>query len=308
MADRILVVGEALVDVVHRHDGSVDEHAGGSPANVAIGLARLGHPVEFAARFGTDRHGEMVREHLTENPLVTLSTGTQSGDHTSTAQAYLDETGAATYVFDIDWDVESVLTDAPTAHFHTGSIAGTLQPGASAVTDAARRARETGTVSYDPNARPDVMGEPHEVRAQIESLVGLADVVKASDEDVEWLYEGAPVGEVMKLWGTLGPSLVVITRGGDGFSALVPGTGEYVERDGYRVDVVDTVGAGDSFMSGLLSGLLDDGLLGSAQAREALRGAPMAAFEPALRRAVGCGAITVSRAGANPPTREELPF
>lgn len=312
MAERILVVGEALVDVVHRQDGSTDEHPGGSPANVAIGLARLGHRVEFAAHFGTDARGEAIREHLERNELLTVLPGCQGEQfHTSVAEARIDPTGQATYDFDLAWDVADLLADLeaePTTHLHTGSIGATLQPGASAVLEAARRARESGTVSYDPNCRPSIMGTPADVRAQMEELIGLADVVKSSDEDVEWLYEGASTGEIMRLWGQLGPSVVVITHGGEGYSVLLPGTGEYVEQPGYTVDVVDTVGAGDSFMSGLLSRLLDDGLLGSVEAREALRRAPMSAIEPALRRAAACAAVTVTRAGANPPTRDELAF
>lgn len=312
MAERILVVGEALVDVVHRQDGSTDEHPGGSPANVAIGLARLDHQVDFAAHFGTDPRGESIREHLERNDNLHVVAGAQSDDqHTSVAAAYLDETGQATYDFDLQWDVADLLADrdaAPTGHLHVGSIAATLQPGASAVLDAVRRARETGTVSYDPNCRPSIMGSPGEVRAQIEEIIGLADVVKASDEDVAWLYEGAPAGEIMRLWGQLGPSVIVVTHGGDGYSVLIPQTGEFKQRSGYTVDVVDTVGAGDSFMSGLISGLLDEGLLGSVQARDALRQAPLEAVDPALRRAAACGAVTVARAGANPPTRAELSF
>ncbi|AKT51328.1 carbohydrate kinase family protein [Arsenicicoccus sp. oral taxon 190] len=306
MSDRLLVVGEALVDIVHRVDGSVDEHPGGSPANVAIGLARLGHPVEFATQFGRDEHGVMVRAHLEQERLLRLTDGSAEAESTSTALARLDAGGAASYEFELLWDVARALDEAPVGHLHTGSIAATLEPGGSAVVEAALRARDTGTVSYDPNARPTIMGSPEDVRQRIEQLVGLSDVVKASDEDIAWLYAGAQPEEVMDLWGRLGPELVVVTRGGGGALALVPRTGERLVAEATRVVVVDTVGAGDAFMSGLVSGLLDAGLLGSLEARDRLRRANLADLRPAIDRATACGAITVSRAGANPPTRAEL--
>lgn len=306
MTDRLLVVGESLVDIVHRQGGAVDEHPGGSPANVAIGLARLGHPVDFATQFGRDAYGEMVRAHLVQERLLTLTGGSDQAESTSTAKATLDASGGATYDFELLWDVAEALDDEPVAHLHTGSIAATLEPGGSAVVDAALRARATGTVSYDPNARPTIMGTPEEVRQRIEQLVGLSDVVKASDEDVDWLYPGATPEQIMELWGRLGPELVVVTRGGAGALVLIPRTGERLVAEATRTTVVDTVGAGDSFMSGLISGLLDAGLLGSVKARERLRTASLPDVRPAIERAVACGAITVSRAGANPPTRAEL--
>lgn len=306
MTDRLLVVGESLVDIVHRQGGAVDEHPGGSPANVAIGLARLGHPVDFATQFGRDAHGEMVRAHLVQERLLTLTNGSDQAESTSTAKATLDAAGGATYDFELLWDVAGALDEDAVGHLHTGSIAATLEPGGSAVVDAALRARATGTVSYDPNARPTIMGTPEEVRQRIEQLVGLSDVVKASDEDVDWLYPGATPEQIMELWGRLGPELVVVTRGGAGALVLIPRTGERLVAEATRTTVVDTVGAGDSFMSGLISGLLDAGLLGSVEARERLRTASLPDVRPAIERAVACGAITVSRAGANPPTRAEL--
>lgn len=305
-ADRLLVVGEALVDIVHRHNGEVDEHAGGSPLNVAIGLARLGHRVEYAARFGKDRHGEMIRDHLAGEKLLSLTPGTDQADKTSTAEAFLDQRGAATYNFDLTWDIGEAIDDAPIGHLHTGSIAATLPPGAADVLATARRTRATGTVSYDPNARPTIMGSPDAVREQIEAIVALSDVVKSSDEDVEWLYPGRDVQAVMDQWGAAGPRLVVITRGGQGCWVLVTATSERATLPSAPAEVVDTVGAGDSFMSGLVSGLLDVGLLGGLEARERLGCARLWDVGPALDRASACAAITVSRAGANPPTRAEL--
>ncbi|GMA18361.1 PfkB family carbohydrate kinase [Arsenicicoccus piscis] len=131
-------------------------------------------------------------------------------------------------------------------------------------------------------------------------------MVKASDEDVEWLYDNQDLREVMQGWGQHGPSLIVVTRGHRGSTSLVVNTGEIVDLPAGKTVVVDTVGAGDSFMAGLISGLLDAGFLGSTKAREGLRAAHLVDLLPALSRAGGCSAITVARAGANPPTRAEL--
>lgn len=306
MSHRILVVGEALVDIVHRRSGEVAEHPGGSPLNVAIGLARLGHNVEYATRFAHDRHGAIIRDHVAREQNLTLTPGSDEATTTSTAVATLDETGAASYEFDMQWDVAAALHGPPAGHLHAGSIGAILAPGADAVLQAARAAHESGTVSYDPNARPTLMGEPTTARAQVERLVAVSDVVKASDEDIEWLYEGQDVEAVVHKWAALGAALIVVTRGRDGAKVLIGRDRQSETVPPGSADVVDTVGAGDSFMSGLISGLLDLGLLGGPAQREALRNATLSVVAPALKRAAACAAITVSRAGANPPTRAEL--
>lgn len=302
---RTLVFGEALIDIVRAVDGSEREHVGGSPLNVAIGLARLHHQAALATYIGQDARGQAIVDHLAADG-VALTEGSDTAKRTSTATASLDESGSATYEFAIAWEVPR-LPFGDFGHLHTGSIAGVLQPGASAVRDFMLEARGQATVSYDPNARPSLMGEPHLVRSDIEQLVGLADVVKASDEDIDWLY-GAGVAheEIARLWGQLGPSLVVVTRGADGALVYVSRSQELLEVPGRSVEVVDTVGAGDSFMSGLLSGLLDADLIGGVAARDRLRRAALADVVPAVERATATSAVTVTRAGAQPPTRADL--
>ena len=303
----VLTVGEALVDVVVPPGAPTSEgveHVGGSPANVAVGLAALGHRSLLTAHLADDSRGRRVRDHL-EGYGVSLTPGSARAERTSTATAHLDHAGVATYDFDLDWQVgEQDLTDV--GHVHTGSIAATLEPGGSAVVDLLARARRTATTSYDPNARPSIMGTPESTRQRVEECVGRADVVKASLEDVEWLYAEAPVVEVVRQWGRLAPGLVVVTRGGDGVLVHLPRQDVTVELAPRAVPVVDTVGAGDSFMAGLLSGLLDSGLLGSPEARDRLLRADLAAVTPALERAVATASWTVGRAGAASPTRADL--
>jgi fructokinase len=300
-----LVVGESLIDVIVHADGSSQEHVGGSPANVAIGLARLGHDITFATLVGDDERGARIVSHL-ERERISLTEGSVGSRRTSVATSTLDATSAAAYSFDLAWELPELPHLGGFTHVHTGSLAATLEPGASAVLSTIQSARPVATISYDPNVRPSLMGDTHEVRAKIEQLIGLSDVIKASDEDIAWLYDGAPVSDVLCLWGRLGPTLTVVTRGGSGAVIGLSTTGELTSIEAPVVEVVDTVGAGDSFMAGLLSGLLEAGLLGGVQAREQLRSASHAEVRPAVDRALACAAITVSRAGANPPHLAEL--
>ena len=302
---RTLVIGESLIDIVHRPDGSTREHVGGSPANVAVGLARLGHDVTLATMIGDDERGTRIATRLDEEG-VALTEGSIGERPTSVATSTLDETGAAAYTFDLTWELSEDQPLEGLAHVHTGSIAATLEPGASVVLSTLQSARPSATVSYDPNARPSLMGDPHGVRAKIEQLIGLSDVVKASDEDIAWLYDGAPLPDILRLWGLLGPALVVVTRAEKGAVIGLTITGELTSVEAPIVEVMDTVGAGDSFMAGLLSGLLEASLLGGIQARERLRSASLADVRPAVDRALACAAITVSRAGAAPPYLADL--
>jgi fructokinase len=298
-----LVVGEALVDIVVSAHGVVREHVGGSPANVAIGLARLGHRLELATYIGADERGDRVRAHL-ERDGVRLAQGSVSAPRTPTATATLDDGGVATYTFDLAWDLPATLGPGEATHVHVGSIATALEPGATQVSRIVSQSRQQATVSFDPNLRPAILGSPDPHRPGVEALVGLSDVVKASDEDLAWMYAGTPVDEVLHRFAALGPALVVCTLGGHGARALVGG--ELFTMPPRQVEVVDTVGAGDSFMGALISGLLDAGLLARRDGRAALAGADEGAVRPALERAIQVAAITCSRAGADPPYRREL--
>jgi fructokinase len=304
MTPHLLCLGEALVDVVDQ-DGTVSEHVGGSLLNVACGLARLGHDTTLQAWFGRDDRGARLAEWVADAGAH-LAPGTADAARTPVAYAHLDEEGRATYTFDLEWQLPTPPQTDAFGHLHTGSIAATLEPGGTEVVAAARRLREHGTVSFDPNARPALMGTPDDVRARIEELVGLSDVVKASDEDLAWLYGDEPVDSIMRRWSALGPALVVVTRGPRGALAVLAGGEGLVAVDPITVTVADTVGAGDSFMAGLISGLVDAGLLGDRDAAARLASATWQAVRPALDRAVATSAITVSRRGAYGPDRAEV--
>ncbi|WP_114854529.1 carbohydrate kinase [Brachybacterium sp. YJGR34] len=302
MTARFLIVGEALTDIVVDADGAQREHPGGSPMNVAVALSRLGHSAHLLARVGDDARGDAIRAHLAESG-VALTPGSTVAAPTSTAQAILDANGAATYTFDLVWDPNpSGLPDQVEA-VHTSSIAAVLEPGATTVQDVLRRQRDRATISYDPNARPTLMGSADAVRERIEANIALSDVVKASDEDVAWLYGTEDVEDVVASWRERGPSLTVLTRGAEGAVGFA-GSGR-VQVSPVSVETVDTVGAGDTFSAGILDALAAKGLLG-AENREALAAAPSDDIAFVLRRAARLAAITVSRAGANPPWSHEL--
>ncbi|KOY54816.1 carbohydrate kinase family protein [Streptomyces sp. XY332] len=314
-----LVIGEAITDILTREDGTRRARPGGSPANVALGLARLGHPVRLATRLGRDRPGRDLHAHLRGSGVV-LTPGSFTDDPTSSATARLDAAGTAHYAFDITWELPpaalgSSAGPAP-AHLHTGSIATALAPGADRVFTAVEAGRARATVSYDPNIRPALLAGADRERERAERFVALSDVVKAAEEDLGWLYPGRSPEETARRWAAGdGPALVVLTLGGSGARAFwregrcdVPAT---------PVEVADTVGAGDAFMAGLVSGLLHTGLLASAglpdaaRARTALREAtacphPDRRVAAALSLAARAAALTCTREGADPPTRDDF--
>lgn len=302
MTATFLTVGEALTDIVVDADGHRVEHPGGSPMNVAVALGRLGHTSHLLTRIGDDQRGQTIREHVTGSH-VQLTDGSVTADATSTAEAQLDASGAATYTFDLTWDPAMTGLPEQVHAVHTSSIAAVLDPGAATVAQVLDRYRERATISYDPNARPTLMGEAAAARERIEAIIVRADVVKTSDEDVAWLYGTDDVEDVVSSWRSLGPGLTVLTRGGDGAVGFTD-SGR-VQVAPVKVEVADTVGAGDTFSAGILDALADKRLLG-AQNREALAALPSDDVAAVLRRAARLASVTVSRSGANPPWSHEL--
>jgi len=302
MTRSVLVVGESLVDIVNNADGSVSEHPGGSPANVAVALARLGATVELATAYAADRLGALLHEHFTEAG-ITFAGDPHVLPRTSSAAATLDETGAASYVFDIAGDLPRPVPQGSPVLVHTGSLGAVMEPGARTVGETLRELGSSATVSYDINARPAATGVSPELVAHVEGIVALSDVVKASDEDLEVLFPDATVEATTQRLLGLGAGAVVVTWGGRGASCH---TGEgTVEVAGEAVTVADTIGAGDSFCAAMLDGLRRSDLLG-ADRRDALRTLSLEAWREVIARANHAAAITVSRPGANPPTAAEL--
>lgn len=298
-----LVIGEALVDIVTRDGVEPVSHPGGSPANVAIGLARLGREVTLLTWLGEDDRGDLVRAHLEES-RVQIASGSQRAARTSTAIATIASDGSATYDFDLTIDYPEHTIGEDVAVIHTGSIGAVLDPGCSKVSTLIDSARARAVITYDPNLRPSIMGSADAVRDRVLGLIRRSDVVKVSDEDLEWFEPGQAPRDVARRWASLGPALVVVTLGADG-SFAVTSAGVEVELAAPTVQVADTVGAGDSFMGGLIDGLWSAGLVGGGQ-HEAIGALDAAALTTLLGQSARIAAITVSRPGANPPTRSEL--
>jgi len=306
----VCVIGEALVDLVYLSGeaGGTDRylaHPGGSPFNVAIGLARLGQPARLVARLSNDVFGRQLRAHATGNG-VDLSLAVAAAEQATLAVVGLDEHRNASYDFyrtgTADWqwtDAELARIPAGTDWVHAGSLASWIDPGALAIERRLAELARTTVVSYDPNIRPALLGEHAEAVARIERLVGLSRVVKASAEDLAWLYPGRELAGALRQWQALGPAVVVATDGGRGAWAIGSDR-EPFRLPGRPVTVVDTVGAGDAFMAGLIDALARSGLVAGDRrpSGEQLR--------PAIERAALVAALTVARAGADPPTAEEL--
>ncbi|MGI9001387.1 MAG: carbohydrate kinase family protein [Pseudonocardia sp.] len=309
----VAVAGEALVDLVPAPVGGYVEIApGGSPANVAVGLARLGVPVRLLARIADDGLGRRVRAHLVASG-VGLDHTVVADEPTSLAIVTVGPDGAPGYDFRVtgtaDWqwtaaELAGALEPGPVVALHTGSLALTMPPGADVLRDLVRRAAAASTISFDPNLRPLLMGDPADVLAGVHDLLGVADVVKVSSEDLSWLLPGRQPAEVLEDWLGRGPTLVAVTLGGEG---VLAGTrsGWRARRPAVPVAVVDTVGAGDAFSAALLHGLHRRGLLG-ADARPALRALNPSTLDELLDEASLAAALTCSRRGADPPTAGDL--
>ena len=310
--DVVAVVGEALVDFVQPGPEPIFEaFVGGSPANVAVGLARLGVPARLAARIGADPLGRRIRRHLDDNG-VDLSYAVAATEHSTLAIVAIGDDGSADYDFRVegtaDWqwrdgELTKALDNSVVA-VHSGSLALTMAPGADVVLAALGEARAKATISYDPNCRPLLMGPRDALLARVEHVLAIADVVKASADDLEWLLPGTPHEQVAEEWLARGPAIVAITRGPDGVVAVARNAG-VVRRPGLAVQVADTIGAGDSFTSALLAGLHARGLLG-ARRRDDLRAVDAGTLGELLDQGVLASAFTCTRHGPEPPSAAEL--
>ncbi len=299
---RGLVIGESLIDIVEQGGRVSGEHVGGSPLNVAVGLARLGREVDFLTQVGDDPHGRRIAEYV-NTAGVQLVSGSQVATRTATARAVVGDDGAADYVFDLDWQLSGTPPVAPPLFVHTGSIAAVQDPGCLAVAALIDTYRVSATVTFDPNVRPALIVDRDLARARIEHLVERSDVVKVSEEDLHWIDPDRPPEKIAQTWLALGPAIVAVTMADRGAAAFcAAGAARVAARP---VQVVDTVGAGDAFMVGLIDALWGSGLLGGER-RAQLRQIGLDALTAALEAASLSSALTVARAGADLPDRAAL--
>lgn len=306
----ITVVGEALIDLVpSAGPRSFVASPGGSPYNVAVGLARLGHDTALMARLADNSLGAILRENaLAEG--IRLEAAPDATEPTTLAVVSLDPQGRAAYDFyrdgTADWqwtDEEITRIPADTAVLHFGSLASWLPPGDQRIAGLARRMRGRGDVlvTYDPNVRPGLLGDPGHGRAMVERGVRIAHMVKASEEDVAWLYPDHGVADVARGWLALETSVVIITRGAEGADAYLA-DGSQIRRPSRPIAVADTVGAGDSFTAGLISSLIRLG----RHTPGTLARCPATEMTSALDDAMAVAALNCQRVGNDPPRRTDL--
>jgi fructokinase len=298
-SNRALVIGEALIDIVERDRQVIGEHVGGSPLNVAVGLARLRRGVDFLTHIADDTRGRRIVDYV-KGSGVQLVSGSMTAERTPTALATLDASGSAQYVFDIDWQIAGTPVVGPPLVAHTGSIATVLEPGCRATAALLDAYHPSATITFDPNVRPALIEDPDIARGRIDRLVERCDVVKASDDDMRWIDPNRSPAQIARTWLSLGPSIVAVTMGSEGaFAVCAAGT---VRVPALRVQVVDTVGAGDAFMTGLIDALWSLNLLGAAQ-RAALARISVDVLTGVVQTAALSSALTVARAGADLPDR-----
>lgn len=293
----IVVVGEALVDVVVSSDGETTRRPGGSPLNVAIGLSRLGEDTGLVTRLGADANGDLVRAHLRASHVRLL--GETAAERTGVAAARITASGDAAYDFTIDWDLPPTALPGGTTALHFGSLGALLTPGADSVAALVEEASEAGfPVSLDPNIRPALTPDPAAAWSAVCRLAGRCDLVRLSEEDAEFLRPDDALTDVAAQFLDCGAHAVVITSG-DGPTLALSHRGEAAVPS-LGGEVVDTVGAGDSFMAALVAATLPQ-----------RRGTPdwhptseeLVRYVDAAHRAA---AITVTRVAADPPWRHEL--
>jgi fructokinase len=300
----IVVSGEALIDLVLAPDGSLEGHPGGGPYNVARTIGRLEQDVAYLGRISTDGFGARLRDEL-EADGVALDALVSTDDPTTLALAELDASGGARYRFYADGtSAPGLAAAAATAAlperfdtFYLGTLGLVFEPMATTLEAILSGVGDGTLVALDPNCRPTTIDDPAAYKGRLARLLARTDVVKASEDDLAWLDPGTdPVTAARALLAGDGP-VALVTLGGEG--ALVVTPDEAIEVRSPRVQVVDTIGAGDAFMGGFLAYWRDHGLGRGDLGRldELARAADFACR---------VAAITCSRAGADPPRRAEL--
>ena len=306
----ITVIGEAIIDLLPAGPPRMFQAVpGGSPYNVAVGLARLGHHATLMARLAETAFGRILRDHA-EAEGIDLRAAPRAAEPSTLAVVSLDPSARASYDFYVDGTADWQWTAEETGRvpegisvFHFGSIASWTPPGDARIHELAHRLRGRGDVliTYDPNVRPGLLADHRHGQRVVERALRLAHLAKASTDDVAWLYPDQAPDEVARHWLELGATVVVITSSADGAYAYTA-QGWSVRRPALDVAVVDTVGAGDSFTAGLIGSLLRRGQHPPAD----LARCPPDQLSGALDDAILVASLNCERRGNDPPTAADV--
>ena len=315
----ILVAGEALIDLIGHEgdDGGYLPVVGGANANVAMALAKADVPHRFLARISSDSFGQKIKSHL-QSYGVDLSLAVDAAEQTTLAIATIDSSGVASYSFYINgtadwaWDpaelpgAEAIIELGANA-VQFGCLTAAIEPGSTVLANWLAELANFGniTLSHDLNIRPSLGFDRATELDRVTKLNSISHIIKASDADIEWLFDlaaGADLAEIASNW-TMHGQLLIITRGAEGVE--VYHNGERLEVPAQKIALVDTVGAGDTFMANFLVKLDDFGVLG-INPREKLRSLNSENLVQALNYATAAAAIVCERAGCQPPTRQEV--
>ena len=300
MNNQVWVCGEVLIDLIP--DGTVRRAVvGGGPANTAKALSKLGITTQFIDGISTDEYGKMALQELRRDNVL-LDFVKFSDKPTCLAIISLNSKGGASYEFIVDdtatFDFShSWLPDAADKKpslLHIGTLVTAIEPAASVLFEWANKVAKVAPIVFDPNIRPAVMSDRAQYVEQVERWVGISSAVKVSDDDIYWLYPGTEIDEIAIKWLTMGPELIVVTFGDKGLAGYRKN--EKISVDAKTVVVADTVGAGDTVGAILVEAIIEDGLDKLTNERLSLM----------LDRAARAAAITVSRSGALPPSRDEI--
>jgi fructokinase len=291
---RVLVVGEAVVDVLNQPGVDQKRLGGGGPSNVALGLGRLRVPTDLLTHIAPDDDGMILLYRLIDAG-VSLVPGSFSALRTPTAEATVDDSGQPIYRFDITWSLPAVDFIRIPDLLHVGSYSAFMEPGADRIRDLALRARQEGAmVSFDPNIRPALLEDHANALARFEEIASVSTLVKLSDEDARWLYPTLEVSDVIDRLTEFGVKLMAVTLGANGSVIATPSIAMNIPIA--RGKVTDAIGAGDSYMAALIQCVFHADLDHPVPDE----------IEWIGHRCAAAAAITVSRPGADPPWLSEL--
>lgn len=300
MSKEIWVCGEALIDLIPRGEQKI-AIVGGGPANTAKALARLGFDSYFIDGISTDGFGGMIKDQLLHDG-VNLKYAHYSDKQTCTADVSLDKAGVASYVFTIDGTATFDFTndwlpdpaEIKPVVLQIGTLATIVQPAADVLLEWAKRVAKVAPVVFDPNVRSSVQPDRPKYQEAIAKWAAISAVIKVSEDDLSWLYPEQDQIAIAEEWIKGGSTLVIITKGSYGIIGVTKD--DVVSVPGVKIEVVDTVGAGDTVGAIVVEAIVERGL-------EVITGDVL---REVLVRATKAAAITCSRAGANPPTRDEI--